>query len=150
MSAFIVGHDHIDALLTFATSRNPHGGVSYLVSETGNRVEITARNATEIGRILLTENERSVRHRYPSDSPDNLPGTIGEDAATYRFKQWGKPLSAVAILKGCDCLDYQCCETDNYEESLAAAIVNAIRGRAIRQLPGYDQASGWEFDRERV
>ena len=148
MSAFIVGHNHIDALLTFATTpRHGVGGgdvASYRAN--GNRVEITRDNATEIGSILLTENERSVRHRYPDCAPDDLPGTIGETAARYEFRLYDGPVSAVAILKGCDCFDYQACETDDYESSLACTIIDAIRKRAITMLPGWDNAPGWEFD----
>lgn len=149
MSAFIVSHDHIDALLTFASERHRYGAVSYYVKETGARVVITEENATEIGRILITENERSVYARYSDCGPGNAPGTIGQDAANYTFKRWpySSPLTAVSILKGCSCFDYQACETDDYEDSLAFEIVNTIRKRAISRLPGYDDAPGWEFDR---
>lgn len=152
MSAFIVGHDHIDALLTFAIKKIYGRGVCYVVN--GNAVEITTFNATEVGRILLTENERSVRERYPHDPANDLPGTIGEDAASYTFKPWPvaqlRAVSHLAILKGCNCFDYQACETDDYAESLACKIVDAIRGRAIYTLPGYDDAGGWEFCRVRA
>lgn len=152
MSAFVVSHDHIDALLSFASMRYTYGPVSYYVKETGARVTITEENATEIGRILLTENERSIYARYPDCKPgndDSRPGTIGEDATSYNFTRWPltSPLTAVSILKGCSCFDYQACETDDYEQSLACTIIEAIRQRAIGRLPGYDEAPGWEFDR---
>lgn len=152
MSAFIVGHDHIDALISFAMARYTYGPVSYYVPETQTRVTITQDNATEVGRILLTENERSIYHRYPDVKPgqnDSKPGTWGEDAETYNFKQWplNQPLSPVSIIKGCDCFDYQACETDDYEQSLAHTIIEAIRKRAVSRIPGYDDAPGWEFRR---
>jgi hypothetical protein len=152
MSAFIVSHDHIDALLTFAMLRDTYGPVSYYVKETQRRVDITQDNATEVGRILLTENERSVYHRYSDCGPGNAPGTLGEDAASYEFKPWpyNRPLAPVAILKGCSCFDYQACETGDYEQSLAHTIISAIRHRAINRLPGYENADGWEFDRSRA
>lgn len=137
MSAFIVDHDTIDALLTLAVGRK----ASYFVAATQTRVYITAHNAEEIGRILLTENERSVNHRYPGSEPGDLPGSIGEDAATYRFRFLHcTPLPAVVVLKSCDCFDYQACETDDYESSLAHTIIDAIRSAAIRALPGYEDA----------
>lgn len=136
MSAFIVCHDHIDALLTFATAEQA----------TSNGVEITARNATEIGRILLTENERSVSHRYPGDV--DLPGTIGEEAADYTFRPVDPVPAPLAILKACECFDYQSCETDDYRDSEACKIVDVIRSRAISRLPGYSNAPGWDFRRE--
>jgi hypothetical protein len=154
MSAFIVSHDHIDALLTFASMRNIQGTVSYFVKETRKRVDITALNATEVGRILLTENERSVYARYTDCGPGkgNAPGTLGEDAETYTFKPWpwNATLTPASILKACSCFDYQACETDDYRETLAYTIIDAIRHRAIASLPGYDDAAGWEFSRERA
>ena len=151
MSAFIVSHDHIDALLSFASKRDSYGSVSYYVKKTGAHVSITEQNATEIGRILLTENERSIYARYPDCKPgdDKKPGTIGEDAAGYNFKRWplSSPLLSVSILKACSCFDYQACETDDYDDSLAATVIDAIRNRAISRLPGYEDAPGWEFHR---
>ena len=148
MSAYIVGHDHIDALLTFATADDPQafGPISYRLEPSGNRVEITTTNATDVGRILLTENERSVEHRYPGDN--DLPGKIGEEAAGYSFRPWAETPAPVAILKACDCFEYQACETDDYRQSDAYRIIDAIRSRAISRLPGYSNAPGWEFRRK--
>jgi hypothetical protein len=157
MSAFVVGHDHIDALLSFATRRTRYGSTASFSHELGDAFErraITEENATEIGRILLAENERSVGARYPDckDNPEDMPGTIGETAASYRFKAWSasSPLTATAILKGCSCFDYQACETADYETTRAHAIIDGIRHHAIHMLPGYDDCAGWEFRRPKL
>jgi len=139
MSPFIVGHDHIDALLTFALDSRRGGPVSYVANNIC--VRITEENVTEIGRHLLMENERSVRYRYPNH------GSFCENAENYKFRPWTTPLIAVSILKACDCFDYQSCETGDYWQSLACTIIDAIRTRAIRRLPGYNDARGWEFRR---
>jgi hypothetical protein len=141
MSAYIVDHDHIDALLSYGIQHN----VRYVANNAC--VEITKLNATEIGRILLDENERSVRARYPGSDADDLPGTIGQNAALYKFRRWPHPVPALAILKACDGFDYQACETDDYERSLAATIVGAIRKWAISRLPGYSDSPGWHMHR---
>ena len=155
MSAFIVSHDHIDALLTFAKLHR----VSYYVPQSicnkpgGARVDITSQTATEIGAILLTENERSVYARYKDCGPGNAPGTIGEDAANYRFKEFGELLrlpmavQCAWILNGCRCFDYQACETDNYEDTLAHLIIEAVQSAAIRALPHIEDAP-WEINRK--
>jgi hypothetical protein len=147
MSAFVVGHDHIDGLLTFAIERK----ASYYDHERETRIYFTRDNATEIGRILLQENERSVHHRYPGDN--DLPGTIGETSGDYTFRSFAEAYRirhrdlCLVILKACDCFDYQSCETDDYEQSQAHRIIDDIRGAAIRALPGYDTAAGWELQR---
>jgi hypothetical protein len=155
MSAFIVGHDHIDALLTFAKLHR----VSYYVPQAicnvpgGRRVDITSQTATEVGAILLTENERSVRHRYSDCDPNDLPGTIGENAAGYRFREFGelhklpKGKQCAWILNGVRCLDYQSCEHDGWEGSLAHSILEAIQAAAIRALPHIEDAP-WEINRK--
>jgi len=143
MSAYIVDHDHIDALLSFAIEHR----VRYVLPDADSCIDIFPSNATEIGRILLDENERSVRHRYPDCGADDLPGTIGQDSANYKFRKWSSSIPALTILKACDGFDYQACETGDYEKSLANVIVNAIRGFAIRRLPDYAEAPGWSMKR---
>jgi hypothetical protein len=139
VSAYIVGDDHIDALLTYAIDNK----VGYYVNN--GWVYIDDRNVTEIGRILMTENERSVAHRYGDNRLDEMTGE--ETAANYKYRRWRKPLQALEVIKGCNCFDYQACETDDYDQSLAKTIVGAIRERAVYKLPGYDNAGGWEFRR---
>lgn len=143
MSAYIVDHDHIDGLLSYAIAAQ----VRYVVPATDSCVEIELHNATEIGRILLDENERSVRHRYPGCDADELPGTIGQNSACYKFRRWRMCGDALVILKACDGFDYQACETNDYEKSLAALIIRAIRNYAIRRLPGYSDSPGWSLSR---
>jgi len=140
MSAYIVDHDHIDALLSYAIEHRAR----YTALQ--SCVEITALNATEIGRILLDENERSVRCRYADCSPDELPGS-GQESASYNFRPWSKPLQALTILKACEGFDYQACEADNYDQSIASNIIDAIRKIAIYRLPGFSDAPGWSLSR---
>jgi len=80
MSAYIMGHAHIDALLTFSTSKRYGRGVVYTANET--LIEINCDNASEIGRILLTENERSVRHCYPKMPRATFPARSGKTRQT--------------------------------------------------------------------
>ena len=144
MSAFVVGHDHIDALLTFAVDLK----IAFYNPENKRTEYINDTTVTDIGKILLAENERSVGHRYGETDPDDMPGTTGEDSRNYKFRRFGANLTCLSILKACDCFDYQACETEDYEASLACRIVNCIRGYAVRRLPGFDDAPGWEFRRK--
>jgi hypothetical protein len=42
----------------------------------------------------------------------------------------------------CDCYAYQACETSDWHETEAYAIMQYLKQRAIRNLPGYDDAKG--------
>jgi hypothetical protein len=141
VSAYIVDHDHIDALLSYGIEHN----VRYVANDAC--IEIAKANATEIGRILLDENERGVRYRYPDTDVDELPGTIGQNSATYKFRSWPVAIPAMTTLKACDGFDYQASETNDYDQSLAAIIVRAIRHWAISRLPGYSDSPGWSMSR---
>ena len=110
MSAFIVEHEHIDALLTFVQENEVR---LYAF----NRPELTNANMTLVGRELLSENVRSVCHRYPDATPD---------AETYTFQRFAIPLTPIEALKASHCLDYQSCEHDEWQESLAYATLQDI------------------------
>lgn len=124
MSAFIVSHDHIDALVTYAVTKG-----------------LTRRTPTEAGQVLLAENAKSVAHRYNEG--------VSNEPTLYRHRTFTKPLPAIAILKAVDCLAYQSCEHDGWESSDAKALLDTIRDTAIRAVPGYAEAQ-WEISRGRA
>jgi hypothetical protein len=142
MSAFVVDHAHIHALLTFAQTKRLQDRLGYCVNHGSERLSWDT-----LGKVLLAENERSVCHRYPDCTEGNMPGTIGQEAINYRFKmfapfsqrlQW--PQVCVWVIKACDCYDYQACETDDYDTTPAHRMIKIIRAEAVRCLPGYDDA----------
>jgi hypothetical protein len=54
-------------------------------------------------------------------------------------------LGNVDILKMAHCLDYQSCEIDGWEKTLAFRQLERIKYAAVSSLPGYDDAPwGWE------
>lgn len=130
MSAFVLGNHHISAMLTAARKYSVHRGASY---RWHNETVYFLGNESELGQKLLNENYRSVNTRY------------GEDEQAPKFnmivdRQW----SAVELIKLCDCYIYQTCETDNFRETEAWAIVQALREFAIDTLPGMDEAQ-WSY-----
>lgn len=116
MSAFIVEDAHIDALVTFAVS--------------GQRISTFRKSPDEIGQTLVNENWRSVNYRYKTT----------DTAPVYQHAHYAQPLTIVEVLKACDCYEYQACETTDYNDSEAANLIHAIRKKAIREMPGYQEA----------
>ena len=133
MSAFIVSAAHIDLLVSFAVKH----GVRYETN--GRTILATPEIAEEIGQILADENYRSVNHRYQ----ERTKGHFGSPE-TYKFKP-AQLLPAIVILKQVACYAYQACETENWEQSVAFAICEAIKDAAIPELPGY-AAAPWGID----
>ena len=125
MSAFVVPDAHINALVTFGSKHDARF--------IHNRVRRAIKgNEAEIASLLYIANVESVNHRYREDGV-----SVG-----FKFRPDRRDRTAVQILAACACFDYQACEVDHYEETIGAAIIQAIRGAACRRVPGYESA-GW-------
>jgi hypothetical protein len=130
MSAFIVGDEHISAMLKAANLCGPGGGRSYYWNGEGTAF---LSNIQVIGQKLVDENYRSVNSRYESDN----------EPRQFTRKIFNRKIEPVEIIKACDCYIYQSCESPDWQESEAYAIVQVLREMAIKALPGYNEAQ-WE------
>jgi hypothetical protein len=143
MSAFLCNDDHFEALAAFAVGGNQHHGFRVPFGQLrffGGR-DMSGRSqretATYFAALLRYENERSVAFRYGEEAPATYLGEDGAETANIRA---ARNLQPIDILKMCDCLEYQSCETDNYFTTAAWNLLQFIRRAAIRELPGYDGA----------
>lgn len=91
------------------------------------------RSAAGVASSLYRENARSVHARYGGEMPYADCGTPIPSFAWLRF-------DPVQVIKACHCLAYQSCETDDWEETEAAAILRAIESAYVRRLIGYEEA----------
>ena len=132
MSAFIVSDTHINALVRYASRRKI--SVSY-----GNptiRLNVECHEQ-QVSQLLLDENVKSVNYRYR----DNEVMSITYDR--------GAPvLTAIQAIKAAQCLRYQSCEHDGFEDSIASKLIEAIIADAIPRLEGYDCAQWAIADKE--
>lgn len=162
MSAFICGPDHFKQLAIFAVRKARGGSMlpvdprylehpaskAWLAQAVMTGDDYCAdRLATFYADLLYQENVRSVRARYPDDKWDELAGPcikplhmVVSSEESHRTRL----LPAVALLKLCDCLEYQSCETEDWKLSAAFELLGLIRGAAISALPGYEQAP-WDY-----
>lgn len=155
MSAFICGPDHLKVLAIFAVSTGSFGRrvdpryIKRLPEATATLNEVALANV--YADILYQENVRSVWSRYPNDKRGDLPGPV-DDAGhvTITSRDMHNPalmiqtIKAAGLLKMCDCLEYQSCETDDYRQTVAFELLDNIRGAAIRCVPGYDDGP-WDY-----
>lgn len=157
MSAYVCNDDTFIALAIYASTRN--GGSENAdpryIDGIANADDLhsasdQSRLATLYANILYAENVRSVSARYPEEKGLNsLPGNSVKSLAikvTLRQcigAEW--KLTPVEVLKLCSGYEYQTCETDDWKQTVAIAIIESIRRAAIRQLPGYDEAQR-DFD----
>lgn len=172
MSAFVVGADHIDFIVTHLLG---HGAtadqaVIYLDTMTplatagpgwqrvarhvqhaygASYLRVDSANATDVGLALWADNLASVQHRYPDTvaNPDATPGPVnlGSEMMAYRFRRAGLDARPGEILAAADCLAYQSCEHPDWRTSFGHAALESLRAKTIRRVPGY--ADTWEWTR---
>ena len=128
MSAFVVTHGHINFLVNAAMKGD------FPRIKPGDDKE-----ADRVGNMLWKENRRSVAERYPRCGPDSLPGTIPSESE-YVHSYTYAPVTPVQVMKACDCLNYQSCERDDWEESEACKFLTRLRESWSRKVAGYDDA----------
>jgi len=130
VSCWIVAHEHIDVLVQ-------HCIVECLETPLGTA---SFANATELSRLLWSENNRSFTYRYSDDgvTPEDLA-----DVESYRFTGIEAPLDP-GVLFGAWCsYQYQSCEHPEWEASGARAVSAA----ALAFLPEADMSAGWRIER---
>lgn len=132
MSAFIVTRAHIDLLVSAALRYR----VGVIHGPDGKEVFTCNDNtADELGRLLWTENHRSVNYRYREKTK----------APDYYFRERAA-FSPVEAIKAVHCFEYQSCEHDGWEDSTAKRICERIIRAATHALPGYDDAPWGVYD----
>lgn len=131
MSAFVVNNHHINAMLQVA---RPMFHQSQLTYTWEDQRHIIFGHSEKVGQKLVDENVRSTNYCYQED---RLPYQFHHDPFIPEY-------TPVEIIKACNCYSYQACETPDWEKTEAHAIMTALRERAIRQLPGYEEAT-WEI-----
>ena len=152
MSAYICNPEHIGILAAYAAV-NDCAIYEWRMSDN----ILTAQN---VAKGLALENIRSVAHRYPNDEDGQRPGPNLKDAdiveacqiyAGHFAKRLGgvivmaeDVLEPIQVIKLVRSLDYQSCETDDWEMTLAAQQLRWISGEAISRLDGYEDAD-WSF-----
>ena len=151
MSAYICNPEQFGVLAAYAVQNDC--AVREWVHSRQNTLEAKIANAQRIAKGLARENIRSVAHRYPNDKDGDRPGPglkdadIEEAAAIYaaHFVVNPQRLKPVQVFKLIECVDYQCCETDDWKDTLAWRQLDWIRGEATRHLPGY-KICDWSYD----
>lgn len=97
---------------------------------------VSGHNPSDVAAILRAENLRSLNARYGESA-----ATFGDDGYTFQRINQTDP---VTVLKSLHCLRYQSCEAEDYGQTLASALLDAIERAAINALPGYNDAPwGW-------
>jgi hypothetical protein len=133
MSAFIVHPEHINVLI-WAGQHHLRGGarLRWVFGNPTDLAELTAENATSVGRMLLEENTASVNHLHRKHHDINTSYTYHQP----RHTGWSLP----ELLNALHCYQHQAGEHPSWETGQAHAFCQALQHRLIHLLPGYADA----------
>lgn len=179
MSAWVVSKVHVDLLVRAALMLDRESLSWWQVDDAGGgftgwrRVDEFAEaqgpeeqerrglvSPSQLGQLLVSENVRSVSHRYSEpgrtvyygaehaasmdDTPDEeLPGPCDRYyLAPYVYENPGYTLTPGEIFGALSCFEYQSCEHDEWKSSEAFQVCDALRNLACSQLR--EGPHGWE------
>ena len=148
MSAFVCTAQHIVAIVMYLDNPGEEGRSSMLryclPQDLKGKWDAEARRALKVAdyaqktaQLLHDENVRSYNYRYRDllDAPEK-PDKISVEKA---YKGPAMIRDPLAILSLIDSLEYQSCETSDWEETPAYKILCKMRKFVVGELPGYDQ-----------
>lgn len=124
MSAWIIGSDHLDLLLTAALSWDL----------------LNPGDADETGRMLWQENLASVAYCYPADRDGDRPGSIDfkdRDVDAHHFQPYPGPVDPEVVEPAAASLAYQSFEHPGWAASPACAFVTRLNTEARDRTSAY-------------
>lgn len=133
MSMYMVGSQHIDALIHFA----------------GRAELIKGLSPTQAGKMLWFANLESCHTRYPDTmTGGEYPGPISfKGERTIRAYRYATPditYSPARVWGLAECFDYQACEFDGWRRSDAHDLIQKIIETCKRM--GATDYEGWSLD----
>lgn len=101
-----------------------------------------SQRAPQVAKILRYENVRSLEARYGAQNAIEMGAN-----APYRYRPVTIDIRPELVLQQIRCLSYQSCETSDWEDTLAHAILEAIEHEAIREITA---GQPWTLDEQDV
>ena len=157
MSAWICSPLHIKALAIFATNLTGHVFGRHTKTADGEWIKTQVKefplvyldfeeaqdlsDATTVARILMTENIKSVCHRYDEEEAKYYWQELNVDVSPADKTHFPKlRLTPIQLIKLIHCLNYQSCDHDEWDATLARKILATLEDHLIRTMPGYEEA----------
>lgn len=160
MSAWIVSKRHIDVLVAGVLEAGGfrHRGKFITVIEDDGVYdgEAECMTANEVGRLLWSENHKSINARYnertrtpnylyamPTQYADMVEeggSILSEDGYWVHNTRKNLRVSPGVLAKQLACYDYQSCEHEGYYKSRAFSVVLSLSRALLGKVEGYDAA----------
>jgi hypothetical protein len=133
MSAYIMNDDEIDTIVSYFLSSITGEGAWVRLGES-EWDYLTKGNADKVAAILMAENVRSVNAKYRENVTN--PYVFKFDPTASR-----RPIGN--IIGALDCYEYQACEAEDWDKSLAHEIVQMLRKHLLKTIAEEEGTYTW-------
>lgn len=147
MSAFFVGTDHVNAMLSYVNALVRQSSMPMPPDGAHQKDTGDVAALTEIGKALLSENIKSLQARYPSDWQEMVDSDV--NAFAFDFDSafvYDRRNPHTDVIGLCECYEYQSCEHDGWSDSFGKHFSEWLVRQAIRKLPGSENTP-WHYER---
>lgn len=135
MSAYIMNDDEINTIVSYFLDPNAaYGEGAWLRLGESEWNNLNRDNAPKVAAILKAENIRSVNAKYGEN--DN-PAYVFEYDRTASKRPIGNIIGAL------DCYEYQACEAEDWDKSLAHEIVQMLRKHLLKTIAEEEGTYTW-------
>ncbi|MBS3648819.1 hypothetical protein KEU06_09395 [Pseudaminobacter sp. 19-2017] len=152
MSAWMVSNAHVTAMISCAVAlfRESDSFSEFRLAngKTAARHALATADLTELGKLLLQENAKSLDARYPGDkgsSDGDMYHQEEIDSYVYARDSHAAGQDVGFLAKLISCYAYQSCEHDGWETSAAKQWCDWAQEVGISVLPSYKRAP-WGYD----
>lgn len=143
MSCFIVSDRQLNDTINFIRLKSKSDLMHLLSYKTRQEVQEKFMMSSEleklqfIGQRILNANNKSWVSRY-----DEKTRELYEEKDFFEYKSNYQAISITQFLKNLACIEYQCCEIDNYytDDTSIHFDIQELRKFGINLLDGYEQA----------
>ena len=152
MSAYVVNADHVAQLVLHA--KNLIKG-SWFNPITKDYIDLDVdsfeNEEIALGFFLAWANCKSVDYRYGKDDPKETAQHVDDVVQAIRSRKM-RELELFELIKMCDCLEYQCCEVENYYSTDQHFLISRIKDifvdalvKQCKQRSSKENPTRWEF-----
>ena len=150
MSAFLVNPEHIGQVVSWHFSQPMHQTNFYNL-HTRQEIKFIDKQpkASQIAIMIAGANAASIKSRYP-DNHHKIIGDLTDYLAACSQAARGGPQiqDPASIINMVNCLDYQSCEVENWQQSNAYWILKVIKDHAttkLVKLASTEDTIAWEY-----
>ena len=156
MSAYVVNADHVAQLVLHAknlSSSTSFGSWFNPIAKDHIDLDVDSFENEEIalGFFLAWANCKSVDYRYGEDDPKETAQHVNDVVQAIRSRKM-RELELFELIKMCDCLEYQCCEVEDYYSTDQHFLISRIKDifvdalvKQCKQRSSKENPTRWEF-----